>query len=91
MRRLTRLVEVCEVRPEVVDHVKVAPLLQFAARLAERLLRDLRLLLAAQHELVALVGALNHLQDVRVIRRVLVDLRPVYKSLNLMQAGYLFF
>lgn len=82
---ITGFVQVREVRAEVVDHIEVAPLLQPIARLAEGLLRNLRLLLTAQHQLVTLVGALHHLQDVRVIRRVLTDLGSVYKSLNLMQ------
>lgn len=71
---------------KIVDHVKVAPLLQPVARLTEHLLSNLRLLLTAQHELVALIGALHHLQDIPVIWRVLMDLGLVYKSLNLMQA-----
>lgn len=70
---------------EVEDHVEVAPILQPVARLVERLLSDLRLLLTAQQQLAALVDALHHLQDVPVIRRVLTDLGLVYKSLDLMQ------
>lgn len=61
-------------RAEVVDHVEVASLLHPATGVPECLLRDLGLLLTAQHELMALVGALDHMQDVPVIRRVQLDL-----------------
>lgn len=61
-------------RAEVVDHVEVAPLLHPATGVPECLLRDLRLLFTAQHELMALVDALDHMQDVPVIRRVQLDL-----------------
>lgn len=80
---LTRLVGVSEARAEVVHQVQVASLLHAAPRLSEGLLGHLVQLLAAQAQVVALVGAQHLLEDVLVIRRVLLRLGAVDETLDL--------
>lgn len=83
LRSLTGLVEVCEVRAEVVDHVEVASLLQAVAGLAEGVLSDLGQLLLAEVEAVALVGPADMLQDVCVVGGIQLGLGTIDETLNL--------
>lgn len=80
---LTRLVGVCEVRAKVVDQVQVTPVLYAGSHLPESLLGHLDQLLSAQAEVVALICTEHLLEDVLVIRRVLLSLRTVNKPLDL--------
>lgn len=80
---LTGFVAVCEVRAKVVKHVVKSSPLQEVARLSEGLLSDLVQMTSAQAQVVALVGTQNLLEDVLIIRRVLLHLGTVDVALNL--------
>lgn len=80
---LTGFVVVCEVRAKVVEHVVESAPLQEVARLPEGLLSDLVQMALAQAQVVALVGPQNLLQDVLIIRRVLLHLGTVDEALDL--------
>lgn len=80
---LTRLVGVREVRAKVEDQVQVAPVLYAGSHLPESLLGHLVQLLSAQAKTVTLVCTEHLLEDVLVIRRVLLSLRTVNKPLDL--------
>ncbi len=68
---------------EVVDHVKMPSLLQFVARLSEGFLSDLCHLFAGEHEFIAFVGTLNHLQDICVVWRIVKSFWTVNVAFNL--------
>lgn len=70
-------------RAKVVDQVQVTPVLDAGSHLPESLLGHLDQLLSAQAEVVALVCTEHLLEDVLVIRRVLLSLRTVNKPLDL--------
>lgn len=70
-------------RAKVVDQVQVTPVLYAGPHLPESLLGHLDQLLSAQAEVVALICAEHLLEDVLVIRRVLLSLRTVNKPLDL--------
>lgn len=72
---------------EVVDHVKMPSLLQFVARLSEGFLSDLSHLFAGEYDFVAFVGALNHLQDICVVRRIGKSFWTVNIAFNLQTKG----